>query len=89
MMETKVPGGKLVRMALDEEGRVRISGDFFIYPEEGLGAIEEALSSLGGRDAKATLSELVKNRGIELIGLDVDVLVRLYEGARDVEGRRA
>lgn len=89
MMETKVPDGKLVRMALDKEGRVRISGDFFIYPEDGLGAIEEALSSLGGKDAKATLSELVKNRGIELIGFDIDVLATLYEGLRDVEGHRA
>ncbi|WP_174590259.1 hypothetical protein [Methanocella conradii] len=89
MMETKVPGGKLVRMALDKEGRVRISGDFFIYPEEGLEAIEDALSGLEGGDAMAVLSELVNNMGIELVGLDIDVLATLYEGLRDVEGHRA
>lgn len=88
VMEIKVPGGKLVRMSMKDGGGVAISGDFFVHPEEGLEAIEDALSCLGGEDAGIVLSRLVKDRGIILVGLDVDVLARLYEGIRHVEDNR-
>jgi lipoate-protein ligase A len=45
--EFKVPRGKLVVADLEVDGDrlrdVRITGDFFIYPEEALGAITESL----------------------------------------------
>jgi hypothetical protein len=45
--EYKTPGGKLVVADFEvHEGRlagVRISGDFFLYPEEALGQIDAAL----------------------------------------------
>jgi lipoate-protein ligase A len=85
VMEIKVPGGKLVRMSMEDGGRISISGDFFVHPEEGLEAIEDALSGLEEGDARAVLSSLVRDMGIQLVGFDVDVLARLYEGIRHVE----
>ncbi len=48
--QRRVPGGKQVRVHLELEGgairAAEISGDFFLYPEEGLGALEGALVGL-------------------------------------------
>ncbi|TSB19835.1 lipoate--protein ligase family protein [Streptomyces benahoarensis] len=45
--EYKVPGGKLVVVDLDVEGgvlrHVRVAGDFFLEPDEAIGAIDNAL----------------------------------------------
>ena len=44
----KVPGGKLLKVAVDyDSGRivsVRINGDFFAHPEDGVERLEAALS---------------------------------------------
>ncbi len=57
--EYKTPGGKLVKVDLAvADGRLRdiaVTGDFFLYPEEALGAIS---SSLDGADAGATDADL-------------------------------
>lgn len=48
--EFKVPGGKLVVVDLDEvDGRIanfRLAGDFFLEPDEALGAIDAAVNGL-------------------------------------------
>ena len=90
-METKVPGGKLVRLTLRRNGirRVTLSGDFFIYPEEGILAIEKTLSDLHGdetiEDIESILKSVVEKDSLQLIGLDVPVIARLYKGAANVE----
>ncbi len=94
-MEVKVPGGKLARMDIKTHGgsRVVLSGDFFIYPEEGIFIIEDVLSRLDGSEPlpviEKALLRAVDDHGIELVGLDVHVIARLYEGARHVESHRA
>jgi lipoate-protein ligase A len=58
--ERKVLGGKLVGVELEHGSsitRVRITGDFFIYPEESLQKIE---TSLVGLSASADLKEIVE-----------------------------
>ncbi len=54
----KVPGGKLLKVKLTpSEGRIRaivIKGDFFLYPEETLVALEEFL--VGKELDEATLA---------------------------------
>jgi lipoate---protein ligase len=78
-----VPGGKLVRVTVARDGRVEISGDFFLYPEEGITLIEDALSRLDGMrpagDIERLLHSLIAGTNIELIGIDVPVIVRLYQ----------
>jgi lipoate-protein ligase A len=46
----KAPGGKLVRVRLKEEHglirSVRITGDFFLVPEESLGTLEKIMEDI-------------------------------------------
>ncbi len=85
--EEKVPGGKLVRVSVRGDGRAEISGDFFLHPEEGIVLIEEALGSLTGAEppgeAEQLLEKAVSGAGIELIGIDVPTIVRLYRRCLD------
>lgn len=89
LMEAKVPGGKLVRLRIGQDGRVRLSGDFFIYPEEGITIIEEALSGRRGDEPLdvliSALQAAVEVNGLQLVGLDVPMIARLFKGAADVE----
>ena len=81
--EEKVPGGKLVRVTVMPYGRVRISGDFFLHPEESIVLIENALGGLDGTEPadeiELILQQAVAETGMELIGVDVPVIVRLYQ----------
>lgn len=90
--EEKVPGGKLVKVAV-ENGQVTISGDFFIHPEEGAFIIERMLSRMNGDESLETieqrLSVLLAENHIQLIGLDECVIARLYKGALHVASHRA
>ena len=94
-MEEKVPGGKLVRLTVKRSGhpRVTLSGDFFIYPEDGIFFIEDTLSRLDGSEplesVELALMNVINERGLELIGLDEHVIARLYKGAVRVESHRA
>jgi len=82
--EEKVPGGKLVRVSIIDAParRVEISGDFFMHPEEGIARLEAALGGLGGAEPADVvvrlLQSVVEEAGIELIGVDVPTIVRLY-----------
>ena len=93
-MEEKVPGGKLARLTIKENGhpRVTLSGDFFRYPEEGIFFIEETLSKLDGREpleaVERSLANVIRERGLELIGLDEHAIARLFKGAARVESHR-
>ncbi len=93
-MEEKVPGGKRARLRISGECRhkVTLSGDFFIYPEEGISIIEDTLSGLDGRapfeEVVTSLTRATNDNGIELVGLDVNVIARLYQGAMHVESHR-
>ncbi|BAI61794.1 conserved hypothetical protein [Methanocella paludicola SANAE] len=92
MMEAKVPGGKLVRLRIFSDGAVRLSGDFFIYPEEGILVIENVLSGFRGDEPleaiESALERAVRENGLQLVGLDVPVIARLYRGTVDVAGHR-
>jgi len=87
-MELKVPGGKLARLTIRNK-QVTLSGDFFIYPEEGIIAIERTLSGLRGDEPldhiEAALIAAIDKDGLQLIGLDVPAIARLYKGAIHVE----
>ena len=74
-VEFKVPGGKLIAAEAEAEGgrivRVKITGDFFMHPEE---AIEELEGSLTGVPVdEGSLEEAMNgffgSRSIELIGV--------------------
>ncbi len=61
--EYKTPGGKLVMVDLDQiDGYLRnvtVAGDFFLYPDEALGAITASLEGLDASLSEQALAEQV------------------------------
>ncbi|HMK48243.1 MAG TPA: hypothetical protein VK436_16590 [Methanocella sp.] len=87
--EEKIPGGKLVRLTIKNDGDnrfVQLSGDFFIHPEEGVFLIEEALRDIPENTPESlvqqTIGEVVRKARLEMIGIDVGVIARLYSRCR-------
>ena len=78
----KVPNGKLLKINLDYNEKtnnienVRITGDFFAYPEESIEIIEEKLKRT--KLEKGTLIEIIQSiineNKIEFIGIDAEGL---------------
>ena len=73
--EFKVPGGKLVVVDLDVvDGRIsgfRLAGDFFLEPDEALGAIDAAVNGLLAETDARTLTAAVQAalpEGAQLLG---------------------
>jgi len=77
--EYKVKGGKLIKVALEVEGDViksaKIYGDFFLYPEDAIEHIEQALKGVRlTSDFEPIIAEAVKKSGAELLGFSVEDL---------------
>jgi lipoate---protein ligase len=83
--QRKVPDGKLVRIdAVCERGvlsSIRITGDFFVYPEEALMNIERDLNARGfnGReeDLEMKVGTIVSSNNARLVGFGVGDLADL------------
>lgn len=89
----KVPGGKLVRARVRfEEERVddvKLTGDFFLYPEEALDRVEDALAGkpvdAGRVDLAETVELVLEDADAQLVGVGPDdvaiaVLEAIEEG---------
>ena len=84
----KVPGGKLLKIKVDYNGRinsVKITGDFFIHPEESIGDREKSLVGVEANAEEVVIvnivSEVVKAEEIELIGINPEAIARVVKGA--------
>jgi lipoate-protein ligase A len=70
----KVAGGKLVKARVETAAgsiaRVKITGDFFLHPEDAIGDIEAALVGISLDEAviAATVSGVLSSRNAQLIG---------------------
>ncbi len=62
--QRRVPGGKQVRVHLELEGgavkAAEVSGDFFLYPEDSLRALEDALVGLSASTPEGSVLMLVE-----------------------------
>lgn len=71
----KIPDGKLVKVRLDFEGQkiisLKIFGDFFMYPEEGIEKLESALAGkmLLEKELVKAISDARDLHGLEFFGL--------------------
>ncbi len=87
--ERKVRGGKLLRVSIDHQAElirsVRITGDFFIHPEEDLEKLEEAAKGLP-LDRPDKLEEafrlVVRQNGTQILGFCIEDLTELMSEAR-------
>jgi hypothetical protein len=78
----KVPGGKLLKITLefDKEknliNNLKITGDFFAYPEEAIELIEDELrnSLLTKEVLIKKINSIIKDNQIEFIGLNAEGL---------------
>jgi lipoate-protein ligase A len=87
--QRKVKGGKLVRVKVDDDGsritRVSITGDFFVYPEEGLLSLEEGLAGTplgeGAERLLSRLNSLIRASGLVIVGFEPRDLAELISEA--------
>ncbi|MEM4297741.1 MAG: lipoate protein ligase C-terminal domain-containing protein [Nitrososphaerota archaeon] len=88
--ELKVHGGKLIRVACSVKGSkldsVKITGDFFLHPEDDLEGLEEELKGIEideDRIRKAVRS-FFERRGTTIIGAGpddfADVIIKALRG---------
>jgi lipoate-protein ligase A len=84
----KVPGGKLLKIFLLIEKRtmtikdIRITGDFFAYPEESIEGLEQTLRGkpLANKALFDSINSFIHDQQVQLIGIDArsltDAIVR-------------
>ena len=84
----KVPGGKLLRVKVEYGetiDRVQLTGDFFLYPEDELSVIEEALVGLRTDEPAETIAEvvagIVAQHNIELVGITPEAIAQTLKKA--------
>ncbi len=85
----KIGGGKLLQVEVEtQEGfaqSVRITGDFFLHPEDAVGDLEHALVGACWGDTDdflvTKLEEIVLSKNAELVGFTCTDLVRLFKKA--------
>jgi lipoate---protein ligase len=86
----KAPGGKLVRVLLKEEQNqirsVKITGDFFLVPEESLGKLEKMLEDVPLREPELRLlvDRFFKATGAQGLGVSSNDFVKAILSAREV-----
>jgi len=77
----KVPNGKLLTVLYDvQDNKIRfiqVTGDFFMYPEEGIYTIERRLQGIcmDRTQIRTVLQEVFLNEHIYLYGLTIDSII--------------
>jgi hypothetical protein len=80
----KVPNGKLLKISLDYDEtsnvirQIRITGDFFAYPEEAIVLIEKKLrnTALTPESLQEKISFIIHKHHVEFIGLNAQGLTK-------------
>jgi len=81
----KVPGGKLVRVDIEYSGdlidSVRITGDFFLYPEDVLEKIEFSLQGKKLDEVVSTVDSVLSGNGATLVGVTSEDIFSILKEA--------
>lgn len=82
--ESKVPGGKLVRLkanVTETVQTVNISGDFFLHPEEAIEHIEQALIGLSKTATREEILQRIVNvatvHKVTMLGITAEAIADL------------
>lgn len=74
----KVPNGKLLKIFLEYEKdkitKIKITGDFFIHPEETIDELEKELTGLNFQSVNKTIDEFFENKKPTVFGITTDSL---------------
>ncbi len=80
----KISGGKLVKLEVEYDNlirRVKITGDFFAYPEDVIEKIEKSLVDLPAKESESVLlfniDNVINNEKAELVGVSAIDIARL------------
>ena len=85
----KTPGGKMVGITAsvsnDSLSNVKITGDFFMHPEDALSGIENALAGMKITDDaqafESRVSGVVDSNSVELVGFTSETIANLAKAA--------
>ena len=84
----KVPNGKLLKVSLERDNNnniqfVKITGDFFTYPEENIEHLEKYLigATLSPEALKESIEDFLRRSPTEFFGLDVESLIHTIMAA--------
>ncbi|MFA5996003.1 MAG: lipoate protein ligase C-terminal domain-containing protein [Patescibacteria group bacterium] len=78
----KIPNGKLLKIFLELDNNIikniKITGDFFIYPEEAIMSIEQALLQIPiiQERLKQKIQAVISAQQLELFGVDIESIVK-------------
>lgn len=83
----KKPGLKLIRVSLEESGgmidKIRITGDFFMHPEESIEGLEEMLSGQEiSEDLVRIMQDFFRKNSVQLFGITAEAVYEAIEGCR-------
>lgn len=86
----KVSGGKMLRVKIEGDGKIEsisITGDFFLYPEEALPAIEKSLTGKAFgtsiEDYAEDISEVLYQTEANFVGVSPqDIAETIYEAVQ-------
>jgi lipoate-protein ligase A len=83
IVQEKVPGGKMIAADFDiAEGRIsriKITGDFFLHPEDTLIKIEEALIGETLDNVESKVTKILSDNNAKLIGVepkDIQIMLK-------------
>jgi len=84
-VERKIPNGKLVRIDVEFNGEyiraIKITGDFFMYPEDAITNIERELAGVVVSELERKLPTIITNNCEEVIGFSTDDLAGIIREA--------
>jgi lipoate---protein ligase len=84
----KHSGEKLLRVAVTAENgcivRLDLSGDFFIYPEDGVDRLEMSVKgcAIAENEILNRMRDTINDAGMELVGLTPETIASAILGAR-------
>ncbi len=85
--ELKVKNGKLVKCGIEMDGdkikNIKITGDFFIYPEEKIEEFERKMMGLKKEEISKGIREFFK--GVELVGASANDFIQVMMKAMEKE----
>lgn len=76
----KVPNGKMLKLFIDVESdvikEIKITGDFFVHPEEAIEKLEQALTGVAISDVEKVVNEFFANNEVEMVGVGEEDIVK-------------